>query len=548
MFKYLHEPTPGTIVLDHRLTPEVRAMFAAMVSRSPIGGMKQRYMEVLRAVAEGLLEEDLQKLPPERMEFVTRFFIEDYGEANYREVMVSGRLEEAEEALTTYPLHPKVQGFFDQFVGQYGHSSIMELTGSPTVGVEGISWFTAWLLFDSPLVAGQEFSTRAVRHKDWPMARESYREDAQASSILQAEDERILREMGGADIDLTGFVSPPILTPIPALADLHREWLGVYEAEVAWWQKYLSDPANRAALGIGDKEPFRPALDRARWALPGTIATGAAFASHLRERARVIRDAQSISKTPTPVWADLETAYRKAAPGLAQYGLREAVVGGTRDQPGHLASILRPEEALESPTGVVVRLRTVPMNTEVQPYARSQERSYMDPWFNQSARVSVQIECSLAVARDWHRHRTLYPWQLGVVLTEDLISIDRRYESKSELGRSKLPELLRRSTALYQRFLEAGDIERAALALPLGTKVVVSASGGLRDVTYMLELRAHAHGVNFEYREQAEAALQALEGKTRWALVGLSNGMPWDDHDGETMFSVSGFRPGVRGR
>ena len=518
MFKYLHEPTPGTIVLDHRLTPEVRAMLAAMVSRSPIGGMKQRYMEVLRAVAEGLVEEDFQKYPPERMEQATRYLKEDHGEANYREAMISGRLGEAEVALTTYPLHPKVQGFFDQFVGAYGHSSILELTGSPTVGVEGISWFTAWLLFDSPLVAGQEFSTRAVRHKDWPMARES----------------RIVEGIAWGDTVSEGTVTDP------SFADLHREWLEVYEAEVAWWQKHLSDPENRAALGIGDKEPFRPALDRARWALPGTFATGAAFASHLRERARVIRDAQSINKTPTPVWADLETAYRQAAPGLAQYGLREAVVGGTRDLPGHLTSILRPVEALAEPSGVVVRLQTVPVDAEVRPYARSQERSYLDPWFNHLARASVQIECSLAVARDWHRHRTLYPWHLGVVLTEGLVSIDRRYEPKSELGRSKLPELLRRSTALYQRLLEAGDVERAALALPLGTKVVVSASGGLRDVTYMLELRAHAHGANFEYKEQAEAALHHLEVRTRLAF------MSFDSE--ESLYSGSGFRPGVRGR
>jgi len=39
-FKYLHEPTHGTLILDHRLTPEVRAMLAAMVSRSPVAGLK----------------------------------------------------------------------------------------------------------------------------------------------------------------------------------------------------------------------------------------------------------------------------------------------------------------------------------------------------------------------------------------------------------------------------------------------------------------------------------------------------------------------------
>lgn len=529
-FKYLREPTPGTIVLDHRLTPEVRAMFAAMVSRSPIGGMKQRYMEVLRAVAEGLLEEGLQKYPPERMEPVIRFLVEDHGEANYREVMVSGRLGEAEEALTTYPLHPKVQGFFDQFVGQYGHSSIMELTGSPTVGVEGISWFTAWLLFDSPLVAGQEFSTRAVRYKDWPMARES---------IVSA-----VRGGGGVIMrDRELLVSPreEISFPVPHLRYLHREWLEVYEAEVAWWQKHLSDPANRAALGIGDKEPFRPALDRARWALPGTFATGAAFACSIRDRARVIRDAQGINKTPTPVWTDLETAYRQASPGLSQYGLREAVVGGARDLPGHLVGILQPVPGVRHPSGVEVKLRVCDWGEDggVEPYARSKNRSYADPWFNRVVRCKISIECSLAVARDWHRHRTLYPWHLGVVVTEGSISIDRRYEPKSEFAISRTPDLLRRSYDLHQKFLEGGDKERAALALPLGTRVVVSGAGGLRDTLYMQELRALAHGANFEYQKQAEEALVQLEAllkKNKFPAPKLGNPDP-------TLYEAIGYAP-----
>lgn len=424
-----------------------------------------------------------------------------------------------------------------------GNSSVMELTGSPTVGVEGVSWFTAWLLFDSPLVAGQEFSTRAVRRTDWPMARESYREDALASSILQAEDERILREVGGADIDLTGFVSPPILTPIPALAELHREWLEVYEAEVAWWTEHLADPANRAALGIADKEPFRPALDRARWALPGTFATGAAFASHVRERARTLRDASHVNRgTPSGVWADIGTAYRAAVPGLAQYGLREAVVDGDRDLPGHLRSILCPVPGNEHPSGVDVDLRVCDWSWEagVYPYARTRDRSYADPWFNRMVHVRVSIECSLAVARDWHRHRTMYPWHLGVVVRGNAISLDRRYEPKSPTAVSRTSDLLRRSHDLYRGFHDAGDVERAALALPMGTRVVVSGVGGLRDVLYTLELRAHAHGANFEYREQAEAALYLLETRARLSFL---PGPDWSDDEDPTVFDAVGYKP-----
>jgi hypothetical protein len=481
-FQYLHEPASGTITLDHRLTPEVRAMLAAMVSRSPVGGMKQRYAEVVEAAGD-------------------------------------------EEALTTYPLHPKVQEFFDQFVGKYGHSSIMELTGSPTVGVEGISWFTAWLLFDSPLVAGQEFSTRAVRYKDWPMARECLTGDRKYTPV---------------DLGASGVAHFYLEQPDADLKALHEAWLEAFEAEVAWWQKHLADPANRAALNIGDKEPFRPALDRARWALPGTFATGAAFASNVRERARAIRDAQSVNKTPTPVWADIESAYRAASPGIAKYGLKEAVVGVERNLPGHLASILEPVSGVLDSDGVEVTLRICDWNPVegVQPYARNQDLSYADPWFNRQVRVRLRIECSLAVARDWHRHRTLYPWHLGVVVTDGEISLDRRYEPKSDLAIERTPKLLRRSRDLYKKFLELGDKERAALALPMGSKVVVSGAGGLRDVLYALELRATAHGANFEYQQQAVSAMWDLERATRLQFV-----PDVDQYSERSVFEAVGFSP-----
>jgi hypothetical protein len=486
--KYLHEPSLGTIVLDHRLTPEVRAMLAAMVSRSPVGGMRQRYAEVVDAAGD-------------------------------------------EDALTTYPLPPKVQAFFDQFVGQYGHSSVMELTGSPTVGVEGVSWFTAWLLFDSPLVAGQEFSTRAVRRTDWPMARECDVPAVQGGGVICVGDE------------IVEGPKQEVVIPHPFLQYLHREWLEVYEAEVAWWTDHLTDPANRAALGIADKEPFRPALDRARWALPGTFATGAAFASNVRERARTIRDAASVNRAPTgptSVWADIESAYRTASPGIAQYGLKEAVVDGDRDLPGHLSSILQPVRGAEHPSGVDVNLRALEWKGDgvVHPYARTRDRSYADPWFNRQVRVQVRIECSLAVARDWHRHRTLYPWHLGVVCLNGKLTLDRRYEPRSEVGIARTPDLLRRAYDLYRRLLDLGEVEQAALALPMGTRVVVSGVGGMRDVLYTLELRANAHGANFEYKQQAEAALYLIETRARLSFVPAPNGV----EDDPSVFNAVGYR------
>ena len=154
---YLHETSRGMFYLDHRLVPEVSAMFAAMASRAPLGGIKARYKQVVDAI--------YADVHPKWAEFAKKM-------GGTPESGDAAAWDAAENLLCEYPLHPKVQKFFDDFVGKYGHSSIMELTGQPSVYTEGISWLTAWLLFDSPLCAGQEFSTRAVQHKDWPIARE----------------------------------------------------------------------------------------------------------------------------------------------------------------------------------------------------------------------------------------------------------------------------------------------------------------------------------------------------------------------------------------
>jgi hypothetical protein len=507
-YLYLHELSPGIFHLDHRLTPEVRAMFASMASRLPDGGIQKRYMEVVKAVAEPLYNDAREVL-------VKKHSGDDVLEWNDGKVY-SGWYEIAEERLTTYPLHPVVQRFFDQFVGQYGHSSIQEQVGDPAIYVEGISWFTAWLLFDSPLVKGQEFSTRALRHKDWPMAQEATTVTGEHRSVTPAG----VRDEDGLILELIPGPIEQTVQPHPGLVALHNDWLAVYDAEVEWWKEHLSDPANRASLGIGDKEPFRPALDRARWALPGSIATGACYTSDLRERARVLMDGRTLGEGVPPVWDALVEAYCKAQPGIGPFAMRKVRDEAAREAhktPAHLSELLQPITRSQVENGNFERLHGAMVEETgtgfdgPDEYERARAGTYMDPIMNEHIRVNVSFDCSIAVARDWHRHRTLYPWTLNVVLDErGRIMIATAYEAKSEFAKLKLPGLLNRSTTLYRNLLDAGDVQRAALALPLGTRVLTTGYGGMRDVVYALELRSTAHGANFEYKAQAEGALCLL--------------------------------------
>jgi hypothetical protein len=483
--QFLHQVKPGVFFLDHRLRPEVRAMFCAMSSRMPLGGIEARYMQIVDAVAEDLIKTTMEWGGREGEEFPVNKVAR----------------ERAELRLCDTPLHPKVQTFFDQFVLRYGHSSIMELTGSPSVYVQGVSYWAAMKSFGNPQVSGQEFSTRTVRHKDWPMARECFDLHKPDDGVTE-----LVEELGGETI---GFWHPN-----PVLKSLHDGWFELFEAEVDAWKDHLTDPVNRAALGIADKEPFRPALDRARCCIPGTISTGFAHTANLRTMARVIQDGQKLAKASgapavLKVWDDIAQGYAAAIPGLAEMGLREAVYTSPADLDMHLGVFGVYQE--DAPDDVSVKFHL--LKNSIPPHVRtrqSSEKTYLDPWFNHFARVDISFQCSLAVSRDWHRHRTMMPWFLEIVWDGDLIQLHHKYELKSDYARSNHERMLRESTEAYRAFMKAGDEYRAMLCLPLGTKVQMSGQAGLRDAVYMLELRRDAHGANFEYQDQANRAMEQL--------------------------------------
>jgi hypothetical protein len=435
-FELLREHSPGIYSLDHRLLPEVRAMLAAMSSRMPIGGVRQRYQEILSEIAEdGKTEFDL----------------------------------------TVYPIPTRVKRFFDQFVKSYGHSSILELCGEPTIFTEGISWYTAWLLFDSPLCAGQEFSTRAVQKKDWPICREA---------------------MGDAHLEM-----------------LHADWMSLYEDEVSAWTERLKSPQVRKELGIADKEPFRPALDRARAFLPGTIATGCAHASGIRERSRVIQTGMLLAQranTDVTFWQSLIQAYKEALPGMADMGMREPVYSPLSLIPDHLNfRFSEPTMTLGSVgLSVLDQFCNDDNLKQVKGYDRpADQKAYLDPIKDHHTRVAVSIYGSLASARDWHRHRTMYPWVLNI---EKGIVFDKSYTPISPKGRERLDALMVRVRKGVLNSLADNNEYKAMLYLPLGIRTRLDGCGGLRSVQYMMELRSESHGACFEYKAQALEALGYL--------------------------------------
>lgn len=519
--KYLHRiesalPEGTTVYyLDHRLCTEVQSMMVSMVSRMPEGGVARRYAELVEKVAKQIAVDD-------KFSFAGKGDVDSWWE----DVLYKGHkihlLLLAEDRLCEYPLHPIVAEHFQKWVGEYGHSSITEHNAEPMVFIDGISRWLAWMLFDNPLVSGQEASTRAIDFGKRPACPEA--------AMLTA-----------------GMVGEEAAQNSISLQGLHEDWMKVRDAELEWWKADLQKPCmncsgrghykdedgtdlpnNECAScnGTGrkhpwmkDPQPFRPAFDRSRWALPGTISTGCAFSYSLRAASRSMAQAYSYAtlSNNTPALQILDAvyeAYWKAAPGLAPLVLKKPKQPATL--PSHLIINSRYPRASESIFGkgtVKVRIRDLSQLLgleEIVTTPRTTRRAYVDPLWNQRFRVDISIRCSLAAATDWHRHRSAYPWTLevskdstdGIVLCDEYLA----YATDPQT----VAELRARTGRLYDEFRRGGDYFRAMLCLPLGAEVIMNASMGLRDFVYMMELRGYVAGANFEYMKQAREALKQL--------------------------------------
>lgn len=424
--------------LHHAVHPEVQALLAAYTSRVPAQGVRARYAELVRAAG-------------------------------------------SEEVLTGEALPDKVVTFFDTHLGAYGSSSVLELTG-PTVFVENISRWSAYVLFDDPLVCGQESSTRAISRSDWPMAAE-------------ARDEL-------------------------CLVHLHDAWMEVFEKEFRVWTERFQDASWRNRFGLLDKEPFRPALDRARWALPGTIATHVSFSSHLRGRSRTLRVLKALgTQHGNPIQGriaeELQRAYETLLPHMAKYAFREAVFSETAasEIPEHLLEMfLGSQRPLCASSEPVLTGPANPYPEGISSWPSRTTKRYLDPSMN-AARAEVRCQASLAALTDLHRHRSWYPIWAAPKWAAGPYEISPAYGPEA-VSEARVRTLMMEATNVFHTLQKEGRGSLAPLALPLGTDMTLKIpSVGFRDLDYSLLLRRDAVGANFEYRQLAGELYTLLQKK-----------------------------------
>jgi len=458
-------------------------------------------------------------------------------------------------------------GFQDLNVALYGHGSIKELIGRPLIFIEHISWWFAFLTFDNPLVRGQEMSTRAIWRKNWKMAGDSFGMDTAggihariaqmhhlglriaAAEVAAWKAERLAPcEIcnGSGWRDQNTFLSRGSANPDP-------------------------DEQCEPCEGTGRKHPsfdpqssFRFAFDHARWALPGTIETGVAHAADVRTMARVVQVMEDLAIASghgpaLQILEEVKEAYRQAIPGLGSMWKREAIHDDSYG-PGNMRtaafdwSVNTPSNAERQAEETRVRNEArarLPGNIHFPPWTpdskstihphttyvrdshndvevtvhhlgtpqdleranvfeRTSRRQYADPYFNHHAVVDETIYSCIAIARDWHRHRPMMPWQIRIVREEGSFKIDPHYEVMSDFGRDNVDRYMEMCVELHDHFMAEGNQWMAMLCLALGTRVQLKGSAGLQHVLYKNELRGYVAGANWIYKEQARKMLQKI--------------------------------------
>lgn len=345
-----------------------------------------------------------------------------------------------------------VTKFLDKNLKEYMHASIAEMAEVFVHG-RGMGWPSAWLLEDNPLFVGQEVSTRAV--------------------------------------DLLEEDRPPCTYADRRLFDLHYKWVELFET------------LKESVAGRGYK------FDEIRWALPGTTRTGVTMCNKVRDGVRHLEQIAGLGRPFDRLAEQMLAGFDAYAPRAT-----DAVRRGPRTP----SSLWKPELLL-SPSDVSrrwlksrcarVRSRVPVMGYPPTSHVkRKKAGAYLDPSWNFYGEFEFEVTCSVAAARDWHRHRAVMPWKLTVLIDEDEQLVQSPFYDMSVMP----GELWEDTSQKFFEILNDDDTPDwlALHALPFGATVQLKCHGKLPALLYMLELRYGSKGANPEYKEQARQGLYSL--------------------------------------
>ncbi|HCB63804.1 MAG TPA: hypothetical protein DEP20_00325 [Fusobacteria bacterium] len=345
-----------------------------------------------------------------------------------------------------------VEKFLRMNLAGYGHASIGEMA-FPSVHHRGMGWVGAWLMEDDPLFVGQEVSTRAV------------------------------------DVRRGSYGMAPCYDA-PEFLKEHNEF---------FWNLF-EELNSKNELKKGYK------FDNIRWAMPGTSRLGVTFMMNARAGMRHLERLESIPfmgecvdnfmlgvRSSAPfVFESLRKQARRAHSRWLD--IKEVEVDKKDLDFSNSIEIIPPSDLEEK----IAALEHIPARAE---------KDYLDPAFKELGIFKLNIKCSIAAARDWHRHRPAMPWKINFVTSNGLPFVAPWYNLEGY--DSEVNKAINRDFSSASR-VDDKNIMQKLYSLPYGAVVSIDGLVALPELLYMLELRCSAGGSNFEYAGHAKEGLKKL--------------------------------------
>lgn len=332
-------------------------------------------------------------------------------------------------------------------ITQYKQASVMDLINI-YIFSRGFGWVSSWIIKDYPLFNGQEISTRSI---SIPRINKSICRDAPKTTKY-----------------------------------FHNQYLEIY---------------NELSKDINDVYDSSHTYDKVRWCLPGTIHTSLCISGTLRNLNRHIEKFSQLVFM-TEIAKEYKNAIKHVCPNAFSI-IKE------RNRPVETRWKLEIEDYIEKKEDIEIICLQKFSSLDIEFYINNLPKrstfQYLDPILNSLGIFKVDIITSILSARSFHRHRTLMPWYLKLLIKNKKPFI---YKKENLLGTLRYEKKVNK--LLEEGYKYVNENIDSIYHLPLGTAVKITSYATLPNILYMLELRGYASGGNKEYSIIANKGINIL--------------------------------------
>lgn len=367
--------------------------------------------------------------------------------------------------------------FLTQNLKQYGHASIADMC-YPTIIYLGTGWITNWFLLDDPLFNGQELSTRVVQSNKLSI-------DSHTKHIHS-------------------FYYFWWLSEWTRILSINHVYFW-YDHLPCWWilKQFLWFKCTIWSNKDDKSKAYK--YDMTRWCMPGNTYSGVVMSFSSWSMMKLLLKLRRHSFLHLTINHILE-GVKECAP----YLYRSLYTWKYRLEVWwmHLNAIDHNRcwiVDIEAPINLKNRIKRIYQEHPSIP--NRQFWTELDDIFDRLGTFKIKILCSIAAARDFHRHRSMMPWIIKLVLNH------QRWAFIYPIYKIPILEydLLIKYLSSIRIWNAKNQINYHDLyAYPFGATVLIEGQGTLKHLLYMLELWYYAKNAFIEYRFQAWLGLKWL--------------------------------------